>query len=133
MAAPAHISLAGDAPPDAIAPDGMEVRLLPTVPGGSMAHFRMPPGKTGLAVRHRTVEELWYVLAGRAEMWLAADGQGERILELAPGSAFSIPLGTAFQLRNSGDAPLDAVAVTMPPWPGPDEAVPVEGKWSPTV
>jgi hypothetical protein len=23
--------------------------------------------------------------------------------------------------------------VTMPPWPGPDEAVVVEGRWAPTV
>jgi mannose-6-phosphate isomerase-like protein (cupin superfamily) len=23
--------------------------------------------------------------------------------------------------------------VTMPPWPGPDEAVAVDGRWEPTV
>ena len=37
----------------------------------------------------------------------------------------TIPLGTHFQFRSLGPGPLAAVAVTMPPWPGPDEAVPV--------
>lgn len=119
--------------PDAIAPDGMEVRLLPGLKGGSMAHFRMPAGQTGRAVRHRTVEELWHILQGSGQMWLAAEGQGETLLDLRPGLSFAIPLGTAFQLRNTGAGPLDAVAVTMPPWPGDDEAVAVAGKWRPTV
>jgi len=69
-----------DRKPDAIAPDGMEVRILPAVDGGSMAHFRMPAGLTGRAVKHRTVEELWYVLAGSGEMWLAAEGGMSRCL-----------------------------------------------------
>ena len=30
--------------PDAIAPDGSEVRLLCNTSGGSMAHFRLAPG-----------------------------------------------------------------------------------------
>jgi hypothetical protein len=25
------------------------------------------------------------------------------------------------------------VAIAMPPWPGMDEAIPVEGPWAPTV
>lgn len=119
--------------PDAIAPDGMEVRILPGLAGGSMAHFRMPAGKTGRAVRHRTVEELWYILAGSAEIWLAAEGQDGEIVPLRAGFSFSIPLGTVFQLRNPGPDPLDAVAVTMPPWPGEQEAVLVDGRWRPTV
>ncbi len=109
--------------PDAIAPDGMEVRLLTRIAAGSMAHFRMPP---------RTVAEVWYFLAGAGEMWLSGDA-GARTVAVHPGLSLSIPVGTAFQLRNDGDAPLDAVAVTAPPWPGDDEAVIVEGVWAPTV
>jgi mannose-6-phosphate isomerase-like protein (cupin superfamily) len=52
---------------------------------------------------------------------------------VAPGLSLSIPLGTRFQLRNDGEAPLAAVAVTMPPWPGEDEAYAVEGRWPATV
>lgn len=122
-----------DREPDAIAPDGMEVRILPAVAGGSMAHFRMPAGLTGRAVKHRTVEELWFVLSGAGEMWLAPEGEAEQVLPLSPGVSFAIPLGTAFQLRNSEAEPLNVIAVTMPPWPGEEEAVFVAGKWEPTV
>jgi mannose-6-phosphate isomerase-like protein (cupin superfamily) len=40
---------------------------------------------------------------------------------------------TAFQVRSLGDAPLAAVGVTMPPWPGEGEAAVVDGVWTPTV
>src|SRR5271165_5959763 len=43
---------------DAIAPDGSEVRVLLSLKGGSMAHFRLPAGQVSRAVRHRTVEEI---------------------------------------------------------------------------
>jgi mannose-6-phosphate isomerase-like protein (cupin superfamily) len=118
--------------PTVLAPDGSEVRVLLQLPGGSMAHFRLRPGQTSIAVEHRSVEELWYVVAGHGEMWR---GQGEReeTEALGPGSCVSIPVGTAFQFRCTGDEPFDAVAVTMPPWPGPDEAYTVEGAWRPRV
>lgn len=117
--------------PDAIAPDLMEVRLLAGIAAGGMAHFRMPPHTVGRAVRHRTVEELWYFLSGAGRMWLYADGE-EQIVEVGPGVSLTIPLGTSFQLSNDGDAPLDAVAVTTPPWPGEDEAVFVKAHWTPS-
>ena len=49
-------------------------------------------------------------------------GEREEIVEVTPGVSLSIPLGTHFQLRNDAAEPLAAVAVTMPPWPGDDEA-----------
>lgn len=113
---------------DLRAPDGSEVRLLPRLAGGSMAHFRLAPGEVSKAVMHRTVEELWFILAGRGEMWRRQDGR-EEITPLAPGLGLSIPVGTRFQFRCLGEAPLEAVAVTMPPWPGEAEALPVEGRW----
>ena len=45
----------------------------------------------------------------------------------------TVPLGTAFQFRTLGEAPLVFLAVTMPPWPGAEEAYVVEGKWPPTA
>ena len=113
---------------DVIAPDGCEVRILVATPRGSMAHFTLGPRQISRAVAHRTVEEVWYFLAGLGRMWRRS-GEREEVLEVAPGLSLAIPLGTRFQLRNDGEAPLAAVAVTMPPWPGEDEAYVVEGRW----
>lgn len=116
---------------DLHAPDGAEVRLLPSLAGGSMAHFRLAPGQTTRAVAHRTVEEIWYVVAGEGEMWRRQDDR-EEVVRLHAGIALTIPLGTHFQFRATGPEPLAVVAVTMPPWPGDDEAVFVEGPWAPS-
>jgi mannose-6-phosphate isomerase-like protein (cupin superfamily) len=118
--------------PDAIAPDGSEVRVLSVLSRGSMAHFRLEPGAVARAVRHANVEELWYFVAGRGRMW-RKDETGESVVEVYPGLSLDIPVGTAFQFRADGDAPLEAVGVTMPPWPGPHEAIFVEGTWTPTA
>ncbi|PWS35071.1 hypothetical protein DFH01_22380 [Falsiroseomonas bella] len=120
------------AAPDVIAPDGSEVRVLLRLAGGSMAHFSLAPGEVSLPVEHRTVEELWFVIAGCGEMWRSQAGR-EEITPLAPGVSLSIPLGTRFQFRCLGDAPLEAVGVTMPPWPGMEEAVPADGPWVPKL
>ena len=118
--------------PDAIAPDGSEVRLLCALPRGSMAVFRLAPGAVSKAVAHRTVEEIWYFTAGHGRMWRKL-GEREEITEVAAGVSITIPTGTHFQFRCGGGEPLEAVAVTMPPWPGDDEAYSVAGKWEPTV
>ncbi len=118
--------------PDATAPDGTAVRLLLELASGSLAHFELPAGAVSHAVAHLTVEELWYVVAGRGLLWRRA-GTSESVEPLAPGVAATIPLGASFQFRADDDGPLAFVAVTMPPWPGMDEAVAVEGPWTPTV
>jgi mannose-6-phosphate isomerase-like protein (cupin superfamily) len=120
------------AEPDVAAPDGSQVRILLRLDGGSMAHFELAPGLVSIAVAHRTVEELWYVLGGRGEMW-RRDADGEEVLAVEAGVSLSIPLGTAFQFRTTGEEALTAVTITMPPWPGPDEAYVVEGKWEPKL
>ena len=120
------------AAPDVAAPDGSDVRILLGLEGGGMAHFELAPAAVAKAVKHRTVEEIWYIVAGQGEMWRAQDGR-EEVTALEPGLCLTIPLGTRFQFRATGDTPLAAVAITMPPWPGEDEAVFVDGKWEPTV
>jgi mannose-6-phosphate isomerase-like protein (cupin superfamily) len=117
---------------DATAPDGTAVRLLLSLAGGSMAHFELPAGAVSLAVTHQTVEEIWVVVSGTGRIWRLQAGV-ESIDSLAPGTSFTIPLGTAFQFRADADAALAFVAITMPPWPGMDEAQPVAGRWAPTV
>jgi len=117
---------------DAIAPDGSEVRLIPAMTGASLAHFTLAPGATSRAVTHRTVEEAWFCVGGVGEIWRRA-GDHEEVVRLAPGVALTIPLGTHFQFRALAGEPLTVVGVTMPPWPGEDEAVAVTGPWEATV
>lgn len=112
--------------PTTVAPDGSDVRVLLALEGGSMAHFELAAGVMSRAVRHRTVDETWYVLAGAGEMWRRQDDR-EEIAALAPGTCLTIPVGTAFQFRSVGPGPLTIVAVTMPPWPDDDEAEWVAG------
>lgn len=118
--------------PDVVAPDGSDVRILLGLAGGGMAHFELADGATSIAVAHRTVEEIWFFLTGRGEMW-RKQGDREDIVPVEPGVCLTIPLGTHFQFRSLGNEPLAAVGVTMPLWPGDGEAYRVEGKWTPTV
>ena len=87
---------------------------------------------TSKAVAHRTVEEIWFFLSGRGEMW-RKQGEREEIVAVDAGLAVTIPLGTLFQFRTIGDEPLRMVVITMPPWPTTNEAYDVEGKWEPTI
>ena len=116
---------------DVIAPDGSEVRILLSARGGSMAHFRLQAGHVSAAVRHRSVDEIWYVLDGYGEMWRRT-GSMENVVALGPHLSLTIPVGTSFQFRAGHDAPLSVLGITMPPWPGPEEAEAVEGHWRPT-
>src|SRR5436190_19312132 len=117
---------------DVIAPDGSEVRVLAALPRGSMALFRLAPGAVAKPVAHRTVEEIWYVIAGEGRIWRQHEDR-EEIVVLAPGVSITIPAGARFQFRCDAAAPLDIVGVTMPPWPGMDEAYSVEGAWRATA
>jgi mannose-6-phosphate isomerase-like protein (cupin superfamily) len=118
--------------PDVHAPDGSEVRILCHLSRGGLATFTLQAGKVSQAVAHHTVEELWYVIAGRGRMWRKL-GEQEKIVELEPGVSISLPVGTQFQFRCDGPEPLTAVGATMPPWPGEAEAYAVTGRWQATV
>ena len=113
---------------DAIAPDGSEVRILCNTTRGSMAHFSLPGGQVSQAVAHRSIEEVWYFLAGRGRFW-RKEGMEQNIVEVSEGVSISISPGTHFQFRNDGDEALTAIGVSMPPWPGELEAFPVKGHW----
>ena len=121
---------AGEAGYDCLAPDGSRIRFLPALRGGSMVHCTLAPGQVSSPVRHRTVEEIWYFLRGTGELWRKpAEAASGTVEAVGPGTAVDIPLGSHFQFRNTGAGPLEIVIVTMPPWPGEDEAVPVSGFW----
>jgi mannose-6-phosphate isomerase-like protein (cupin superfamily) len=114
--------------PDIVAPDGSDVRVLLRTSRGSMAHFELAAGRASDPIRHRSVDEIWFVLSGRGEMWRRHEGQ-EEVVALEPGICITVPQGTHFQFRALGPDALSAVGVTMPPWPGADEAIPVPGIW----
>ena len=118
--------------PDLVAADASDVRVLLDLASGGMAHFTLAAGETSVAVAHRTVDEIWFVLSGHGEMWRKQDAR-EEIVTLEPGVCLTIPLGTSFQFRSTGSESLAAVAVTMPPWPGDSEAYEVVGAWLPTA
>jgi mannose-6-phosphate isomerase-like protein (cupin superfamily) len=120
------------APVDVRAPDGSEIRVLLGVAAGALCHCTLHPGQASRAIEHRTVEEIWYCLAGHGQIW-RRQGDREEITDLVPGVALTIPLRTAFQFRNVGTDPLRLVIATMPPWPGADEAVRVPDRWPPAV
>jgi mannose-6-phosphate isomerase-like protein (cupin superfamily) len=126
-------------PPDAIAPDGSEIRfLVPPPPAAagrrpppdraartaSLVEVRLPQGQRSRPVRHRTVEELWFVVTGSGRLWRRAPDGGERSDAMEPGGAFVIPTGWAFSFSAAGQEDLVFLCHTSPPWPGAEEAEP---------
>ena len=73
-----------------------------------------------------------FIVGCEGQLWRRQEGR-EEIADLVPGVCLTIPLGTEFQFRAAPGSMLAAVAITMPPWPGSDEAVPVTGPWSPSA
>ena len=117
---------------DGRSPAGAAIRYLCSSPHGNMIHSTVPPQQVNRATVHATVSEFWYILAGQGQIW-RDDGVEGGITELLPGTAIDIPVGTAFQYRNTGSEALQFICITMPPWPGDSEATFVEGAWQPTV
>jgi mannose-6-phosphate isomerase-like protein (cupin superfamily) len=113
---------------DVLAPDGSEIRLLVRTDRGSMVHGLLPPGQVSRAIVHRTVDEIWYITAGRGQVWRQL-GDDATVIDVAEGTALSIPVGTHFQFRAIGAEPLQFVMCTMPPWPGEHEALRVPDHW----
>jgi len=116
--------------PDTIAPDGTEIRLLATDAQGatraSLCEVRLPAGAVSRPVYHRSVEEIWYVLAGRGQVWRCPAGEDARPMDVRPGDALVIRTGWRFQCRAAPDGELRFLCFTAPPWPGSQEAVRTE-------
>jgi mannose-6-phosphate isomerase-like protein (cupin superfamily) len=112
-----------------LAPDTSEIRVLLRNEHTSMAHGTLRPGGVSLAIRHKTVHEIWYILGGEGELWRRTAHQ-EEVVHLRAGVSVKIPVGADFQFRTMSDEPLRFIMCTSPPWPGHDEAAHVEGHWS---
>jgi mannose-6-phosphate isomerase-like protein (cupin superfamily) len=113
---------------DELAPDKSEIRLLPNMRGGGLTHCTLPPHGISLAVKHKTVEEIWYFILGHGQVWRKQRDR-EEIVDVGPGICLTIPPGTHFQFRNTEKEPLCFIIATMPPWPGEEEAVRVQDHW----
>jgi mannose-6-phosphate isomerase-like protein (cupin superfamily) len=105
------------------APDTSEIRLLPGMKGGGLAHCTLRPGHSSSPVVHKTVEEIWYFIEGEGLLARRVRGSVQwEVIEVEPKVSITIPMGVEFQFRNTGDVPLKFIIATMPPWPGKDEA-----------
>lgn len=85
---------------DHIAPDGFEIRLLAQANSGGLAHCTLPVGKTSSAVSYKTVEEIWFLTAGRGQVWGKVKDE-ERIVDIRPGLSLTIPLSIRGRLLMS--------------------------------
>ncbi|NOR63367.1 MAG: cupin domain-containing protein [Rhodobacteraceae bacterium] len=120
------------AKPDAKSPAGADIRFIMDGTTGNMIHSTLPAGQTNRATIHKTISEFWYILEGAGEIW-RKDNNEERITSLGQGVSIDIPVGTAFQYRNTGAVPMKFICISMPPWPGDAEASHLKGAWEPTI
>ncbi|MBO0687635.1 MAG: cupin domain-containing protein [Candidatus Dormibacteraeota bacterium] len=112
--------------PDTTAPDGSDIYLLVTdARQASLVEVRLAAGRTSTPVRHRTVEEIWYFLAGQGRVWRQPPEGDPEITDVHPGAVLRIPTGWAFQFRAGPTEELRFLCYTSPPWPGEQEAEPV--------
>ena len=116
---------------DTIAPDGSEIRLLIDGRHGatraSLCEVTLPAGEVSRAVWHRSVEEVWYVLEGRGQVWrwpVGEEPDDAHLSNVGPGDALAILPGWRFQFSSSETEALMFLCYTSPPWPGPQEAQP---------
>jgi len=114
--------------PDAIAPDGAEIRVLLDRAQGatrlSLAEALVKPGERTACVSHKTIEEIWFIVRGVGSFHrLTPDGENEETAVVVPGDTLLIPTGYRFWVENTGLDDLVFLCCGTPPWPGPNEAV----------
>lgn len=75
----------------------------------SLAEAVVDPGATTALHRHRTSEELYYILEGTGRMTL-----GSREFAVAAGDTICIAPATAHRIRNTGSGPLRILCTCAP-------------------
>lgn len=81
----------------------------------SLAQVVIPPGKSSEPHYHKTSEETYYLLRGKARMVIDA-----REFQLEAGQACLIEPGEVHQIFNEGPEVLEFLAVCAPPWTAED-------------
>jgi quercetin dioxygenase-like cupin family protein len=74
-----------------------------------LVRVRMPPGKAHAFHRHPSMEELIYVVSGRAEQWVETRSQ-----LLGPGDVAHVPKNLVHGTYNAGDETLVFLAILSP-------------------
>ena len=90
--------------------------VLADEPDHKVKRIVVHPGKRLSYQRHFRRAEHWLVLKGRAVVTL-----DDREVELGPGQAADIPLGTAHRILNPGDDPLVFIEVQRGEYFGEDD------------
>lgn len=76
----------------------------------AFTHRTMPPGaggKGGYGHRHKTQEEIYFVVSGTLEFKL-----DDEVMELGPGTAVRIPQATVRSVHNSSDSDAELIIVS---------------------
>lgn len=101
---------------DYLAPDNSEIRLLKEGQSVGLCECSLPPGAVTIPVRHRVVEEAWYVISGTGSLWRRLDDGHEADIPLVPGDSVVIPHRAAFQFAAGEQEPLVMILATAPVW-----------------
>jgi quercetin dioxygenase-like cupin family protein len=74
-----------------------------------LVRVRMPPGQGHAFHRHPAMEEIIYVISGRAEQWVDKESR-----PLGPGESAHIPRDVVHGTYNAGDGTLVFLAILSP-------------------
>jgi quercetin dioxygenase-like cupin family protein len=74
-----------------------------------LVRVRMPPGRAHQFHRHPAMEEIIYVVSGRAEQWV-----GDEKRMLGPGDSAHIPMDVVHGTYNAGENELVFLAILSP-------------------
>jgi len=94
-----------------------------------MIHSTVPPGRWAALAASGPSTNIGMSSRVEGEIWRRAPDGRESVTRLIAGVCVDIPLGTAFQYRCTGNVPLVFTCTSLPPWPGDDEAMIVDGPW----
>ena len=75
------------------------------------------PDTVSIPVQRKDLEELYFVIAGKGEVWLKdIESEKEKVVVLKPGTIIQIPSTSVVQYRNTGKKNLILLVPTNPPY-----------------
>jgi mannose-6-phosphate isomerase-like protein (cupin superfamily) len=85
---------------------------------GSVAYFRLEPGRASAWSHNKVGEESFFVLKGHGEVWT-----GNKAHAVRPGSFILIPPSVVRSIRASKGEALEFYAITTPAWTSDDDVL----------
>jgi len=86
----------------------------------SLAYVVIPPGSSSTHHFHSVGEETYYILKGQGKLLV-----NEQVRIVSPGDAILISPTDSHQIFTEGDAVLEFVVLSAPPWT-PKDSIPIE-------